>query len=50
MAEHDPITPLLLKHRLSHPSSDEPQLIIPVDDNWGSEEEPPNRLHNYETN
>ncbi|XP_028078192.1 lysophospholipid acyltransferase LPEAT2-like isoform X3 [Camellia sinensis] len=50
MAEHDPITPLLLKHRLSHPSSDEPQLIIPVDDNWGSKEEPPNRLHNYETN
>ncbi|KAL7203576.1 hypothetical protein ACSBR2_016782 [Camellia fascicularis] len=48
MAEHDPITPLLHKHRLSHPS-DEPQLIIPVDDDWDSEEEPPNRIHNYET-
>ncbi|CAL5425572.1 unnamed protein product [Camellia sinensis] len=48
MAEHDPITPLLPKHRLSHPS-DELQLIIPVDDDWGSEEEPPNQIHNYET-
>ncbi|CAL5381703.1 unnamed protein product [Camellia sinensis] len=48
MAEHDPITPLLPKHRLSHPS-DEPQLIIPVDDDWDSEEEPPSRIHNYET-
>ncbi|XP_028089829.1 lysophospholipid acyltransferase LPEAT2-like [Camellia sinensis] len=47
MAEHDPITPPLPKHRLSH-LSDEPQLIIPVDDDWASEE-PANRIHNYET-
>ncbi|XP_057496388.1 LOW QUALITY PROTEIN: lysophospholipid acyltransferase LPEAT2-like [Actinidia eriantha] len=52
MAEPDLISPLLPKAGLSQPS-DEPQFIVTVDDDRGSEplpqsthQQPPNRIHN----